>query len=94
MVAGVLAAVMTLGPLPWLPLGPALLTIILGWVRTTFLHMVIVVVIVVMIVVMVVMVVVVLVVVVLLGECRERREAKCGAECQGDKLFHHGGCLQ
>jgi heme/copper-type cytochrome/quinol oxidase subunit 2 len=90
MVAGVLAAVMTLGPLPWLPLGPALLTIILGWVRTTFLHMVIVVVIVVMIVVMVVMVVVV----VLLGECRERREAKRGAECQGDKLFHHGGCLQ
>jgi hypothetical protein len=43
-------------------------------------HVMIVVVIVVMVVVMVVMVVVVMVVV-LLGECRERREAKCGAEC-------------
>jgi heme/copper-type cytochrome/quinol oxidase subunit 2 len=44
-------------------------------------HVMIVVVIVVVVVMMVVMVVVVMVVVVLLGECRERREAKCGAEC-------------
>ena len=44
-------------------------------------HVMIVVVIVVMIVVMIVMVVVGMVVVVLLGECGERREAKCGAEC-------------
>jgi hypothetical protein len=44
-------------------------------------HLMIVVVIVVVVVMMVVMVVVVMVVVVLLGECRERREAKCGAEC-------------
>jgi hypothetical protein len=41
----------------------------------------IVVVIVVVVVMMVVMMMVVMVVVVLLGECRERREAKCGAEC-------------
>jgi hypothetical protein len=54
----------------------------------------IVVMIVVVVVMMVVMVVVVMVVVVLLGECRERREAKCGAECYGDNLFHHGGFLQ
>jgi hypothetical protein len=44
-------------------------------------HVMIVVVIVVMVVMMVVMVMVVMVVVVLLGECGERRDAKCGAEC-------------
>jgi hypothetical protein len=44
-------------------------------------HVMIVVVILVMVVMMVVMVVVIMVVVVLLGECGERREAKCGAEC-------------
>jgi heme/copper-type cytochrome/quinol oxidase subunit 2 len=44
-------------------------------------HLMIVVVIVVVVVMMVVMVVVVMVVVVLLGECRERRQTKRGAEC-------------
>jgi hypothetical protein len=49
-------------------------------------HVMVVVVIVVVVVMMVVMVVVVMVVVVmvvvvLLGECRERGEAKCSAEC-------------
>jgi hypothetical protein len=51
-------------------------------------HVMVVVVIVVVVVMMVVMVVIVMVVVVLLGECRERGEAKCSAECKGDKLFH------
>jgi hypothetical protein len=52
-----------------------------GSPRQPLSHVMIVVVIVVVVVMMVVMVVVVMVVVVLLGECRERREAKCGAEC-------------
>jgi Flp pilus assembly protein TadB len=48
---------------------------------SAFSHVMIVVVIVVMIIVMVVVVVIVMVVMVLLGDCRERRQAKCGAEC-------------
>jgi Flp pilus assembly protein TadB len=50
--------------------------------RQLSLHvMIVVVVVVVVVVVMIVVMIVMVVVVVLLGECRERREAKCGAEC-------------
>jgi hypothetical protein len=56
--------------------------------------MIVVMVVVVMIVMVMIIVVIVMMVMVLLGECRERRQAKCGAECQGDKLFHDCRFLQ
>jgi hypothetical protein len=53
--------------------------------------MIVVMVVVAMIVMVMIIVVIVMMVMVLLGECRERRQAKCCAECQGDKLFHRSG---